>query len=233
MDTMHELSTTSLAPWAALREWLEAGGPVMYVLAGLSTLAMAIVLAKSLQFLALRYRLWPRVTRAALLARARNRNAFEESLSVLPGAIAEVLALAERCRYQEDDTDMIECRARGIVEGLRSGLPLLGLIASLCPLLGLFGTVLGMIDAFQALETSGAQADPAALSGGIWIALLTTAAGLAVAIPAATAHHLLEAEVGRQTHRLEDLITSLLSKNGASPAVPERRVAQGILQPAE
>ncbi|WP_346348176.1 MULTISPECIES: MotA/TolQ/ExbB proton channel family protein [unclassified Sulfitobacter] len=68
---------------------------------------------------------------------------------------------------------------------LRGGLRPLELIATIAPLIGLLGTVLGMIEAFQALETSGGQADPSALAGGIWEALLTTAAGMA--IPAAVA----------------------------------------------
>ena len=49
--------------------------------------------------------------------------------------------------------------------------------------MGLFGTVIGMIEAFKAMESAGAQVNPAVLSGGIWQALLTTAVGLAVAIP--------------------------------------------------
>jgi biopolymer transport protein ExbB len=60
----------------------------------------------------------------------------------------------------------------------------LELISTIAPLLGLLGTVLGMIAAFQALQESGSRADPAILAGGIWEALLTTAAGMAVAIPA-------------------------------------------------
>ena len=56
-------------------------------------------------------------------------------------------------------------------------------IKSLAPLLGLFGTVLGMIEAFQAMQAAGSSVDPSTLAGGIWAALLTTAAGLAVAMP--------------------------------------------------
>ncbi|MBR9862213.1 MAG: MotA/TolQ/ExbB proton channel family protein [Rhodobacteraceae bacterium] len=70
---------------------------------------------------------------------------------------------------------------------LRSGLRPLELIVTIAPLIGLFGTVLGMIEAFQGLETSGSQADPSVLAGSIWEALPTTAAGLAVAFPAAVA----------------------------------------------
>ena len=66
---------------------------------------------------------------------------------------------------------------------------LLEVIAGAAPLLGLLGTVLGMIEAFKQLEMAGSQIDPSVLSGGIWQALLTTAAGLIVALPALIAWH--------------------------------------------
>ena len=66
---------------------------------------------------------------------------------------------------------------------LERGFRLLDSVAQLAPLLGLFGTVLGMIEAFQALQDAGSQVDPSLLAGGIWVALLTTAVGLAVAMP--------------------------------------------------
>jgi biopolymer transport protein ExbB len=68
---------------------------------------------------------------------------------------------------------------------LESGFRLLDSVAQLAPLLGLFGTVLGMIEAFQSLQDAGAQVDPSILAGGIWVALLTTAVGLVVAMPTA------------------------------------------------
>ena len=81
-----------------------------------------------------------------------------------------------------------------MVERHNRTLELIGLIA---PLLGLLGTILGMITAFKALQSSGAQADPAVLAGGIWEALLTTAFGLAVAIPAIVAFNLSENRIDR------------------------------------
>src|SRR3546814_3183218 len=69
------------------------------------------------------------------------------------------------------------------LEGLRGQLGALEVIGSVSPLLGLFGTVLGMIEAFRQLAEAGSQVSPAILSAGIWEALLTTAVGLAVAIP--------------------------------------------------
>ena len=60
------------------------------------------------------------------------------------------------------------------------------------PLLGLLGTVIGMISSFSQLELGGDLVNPALLAGGIWTALLTTAIGLVVAIPAMVAHHFFE-----------------------------------------
>jgi biopolymer transport protein ExbB len=70
---------------------------------------------------------------------------------------------------------------------VEKGFRLLDSIAQIAPLLGLFGTVLGMIAAFQALQDAGQSVDPAALAGGIWVALLTTAGGLAIAMPTSLA----------------------------------------------
>jgi biopolymer transport protein ExbB len=77
-------------------------------------------------------------------------------------------------------------------------------IGTLSPLLGLFGTVLGMIEAFRRLEAAGSRVDPSILSGGIWGALLTTAVGLAVAIPTIAALNWLERRVERLAHDMDD-----------------------------
>ena len=90
-----------------------------------------------------------------------------------------------------------------------TGLRALELIATIAPLLGLLGTVLGMIAAFQALQEAGNNADPALLAGGIWEALLTTAAGMAVAIPASVALAWFEAVIDRIRRDLEDNATRL------------------------
>jgi biopolymer transport protein ExbB len=90
-----------------------------------------------------------------------------------------------------------------------TGLRALELIATIAPLLGLLGTVLGMIAAFQALQEAGNNADPALLAGGIWEALLTTAAGMAVAIPASVALTWFEAVIDRVRRDVEDSATRI------------------------
>lgn len=91
----------------------------------------------------------------------------------------------------------------------RRGLRALDLIATIAPLIGLLGTVLGMIEAFQALQEAGSRADPAALAGGIWQALLTTAAGMAVAIPASMALSWFDSVTDRLQAEMEDLATRI------------------------
>lgn len=99
--------------------------------------------------------------------------------------------------------------ARLMLARASSGVRLLELVATVAPLLGLLGTVLGMIAAFQALQIAGSGADPSDLAGGIWEALLTTAAGMAVAIPSAMAVAWFESVVDAARLDLEDLATRI------------------------
>ncbi|MBB5186384.1 biopolymer transport protein ExbB [Zhongshania antarctica] len=103
--------------------------------------------------------------------------------------------------------------ARLQAEQLSSHLRMLEVIATLAPLLGLLGTVLGMIEAFRAMETAGEQVNPAILSGGIWQALLTTAAGLIVAIPISVLHSWLERCTERQTQSIQNTIEYAFTLN--------------------
>lgn len=94
------------------------------------------------------------------------------------------------------------------------------------PLLGLLGTVLGMIEAFRQLASSGSQVDPSVLSGGIWQALLTTAAGLSVAIPVVLLHSWLERRVERCAHRMEDAVTRIFTRSLNEPMHEPSAAAQ-------
>jgi biopolymer transport protein ExbB len=114
--------------------------------------------------------------------------------------------------------DELSRQANNLIHQLRSFLRPLEVIASLSPLLGLMGTVLGMIVAFQQMEAAGSQVDPSVLSGGIWQALLTTAAGLAVAIPTAAAYSWLDRKVERISHQLNDVVTQVFTRASSIPA---------------
>lgn len=101
------------------------------------------------------------------------------------------------------------------VREIEKGLSWLGLIATITPLLGLTGTVTGMIKAFMVISASS-SVSPSMLAGGIWEALITTAAGLLVAIPIHIGHHYLEKRADDIAFVLKEIATSLYlrGKNG-------------------
>ena len=200
-----------------LTDMLMAGGPVVMILIAMSVIALAIVLVKLWQFQAARLGDRAPVRMALTLVRSGRS---QEALATVRGKrnpVAQAVwrALVGQQRGLPDHTVREEALRYGgdMLEELRGLLRPLEVIASLAPLLGLFGTVLGMIGAFRELEAAGNQVNPAVLSGGIWEALLTTAVGLAVAIPAVAALNWLERIVERTAHEMDSAITGVFTQD--------------------
>lgn len=219
--------TSEAAPdlMAQLLDIAGAGGPVLLILLGLSLVGVTLVLIKAGQMI--RLRLWDRrPLRAALAAwKAGRRHEAVAALDGVPHPVAGPLAyaMAETARGEMTEAairEEAERRGEAVLEDLRGQQRPLEIIAGISPLLGLLGTVLGMIEAFRQLERAGAAADPAILSGGIWEALLTTAAGLAIAVPAVIAVQVLDRLVDRVRHELGDAVTRVFTQTGhrAGPA---------------
>ena len=102
-------------------------------------------------------------------------------------------------------------------------LPSLHLISNVSPLLGLFGTVTGMIKAFQAIQNLGGKVNASVLAGGIWEAMLTTALGLGVAIPAMVAHNYLQGKVHKVVSEIKEesgILLDALEESGRLSAGP-------------
>jgi biopolymer transport protein ExbB len=126
----------------------------------------------------------------------------------------------------QSDAARLEAEAETRFARLESGFRLLDSVAQIAPLLGLFGTVLGMISAFQALQDAGAQVDPSILAGGIWVALLTTAVGLAVAMPAAVLLSWFEARMDADRVLAQQAVRTVLAPQGRQVQVaPEGATA--------
>lgn len=215
----------------SLLSLVEAGGPVIIILAALSVIALGIILVKLIQFAFLRVGRRGFVDRVVALARGGETDQALGLLNDEKGSLARVMEAAVRGRALAVRTGTSEQVVREEVtrvaqsklDGLESGLTFLSLIATLSPLLGLLGTVLGMIEAFQQLQAAGGNVDPTVLSGGIWEALLTTAAGLTVAIPASACYTWLQRTVDSTAEHMEDAATQVFTADlyGAVPSAPE------------
>jgi len=208
-----------------LNDWIQLGGPVLLVLLVMSVLALAIILVKIYQFVAMSVRDTGFVEGVLRYYRAGH---YEEALRLLArrrSPVARVLDVAIVGHAREDlDEQLVREEVQRVasdyLERMRSYLRGLEVIGTLSPLLGLLGTVLGMIEAFQQLEQAGSQVNPTILSGGIWEALLTTAAGLTVAIPALIMLNWFERIIQRTAHDIEDAVTQVFTWSVQLPARP-------------
>ncbi len=176
---------------------LQAGGPVMWVLLGLGVLGLVLFIERLL------YLHRGQIRSTEFLDGVKNilvQRRMAEAVTVCeeaPGPVAAVVKAAllhaaddeVRLRYAVQDAAVTELPA------LERRLGALAAIAQIAPLVGLLGTVLGMATTFRAFMEGGHYATAQALAGGMWQALLTAGAALALAIPAHLAHHFLQGRV--------------------------------------
>ncbi|MGQ0383344.1 MAG: MotA/TolQ/ExbB proton channel family protein [Gammaproteobacteria bacterium] len=215
-----------------MREIFIAGGPVMWPIMLCSVTAAAIVLERlwTLQ----RKRVIPRelTNRVWKLVETRTLNDRHIEALARNSPLGRVLAagLANRHKGRDIMKEAIEDTGRHVVHELERFLNPLATIAAISPLLGLLGTVIGMILAFEAISREGVG-DPQVLSGGIGQALITTAAGLIVAIPALIGYRYLrglvdflvvemEKEAIRLVHAMDQVVHEM-----QVPAAGRRREA--------
>lgn len=125
--------------------------------------------------------------------------------------------LLKRGQGVADVSEVVENAAREEMFRFEKRLSLLASLSGVAPMLGFLGSIVGLIVAFQAIESKGGAALPADLAGGIWQALLTTAFGLVVGTVALIAHNGFAARVKRLAHDLESACNEFLELLEASP----------------
>ncbi|MBK0327143.1 MotA/TolQ/ExbB proton channel family protein [Rhodobacteraceae bacterium F11138] len=192
---------------------LGAGGAIMAVLAALSLLSWTLIVVKILQ-------LWN--SRSGADRRAQAFQQWQQGDKPAAQAIVEtgkspadritsyaMQALSQGFKGPALDGELTR-RGNEELARMNSAIRVLELIAMVSPLLGLLGTVLGMIQSFQELELAEGAANASVLAGGIWQALLTTAAGLLVAIPAAVGAGLLSARIENAAQSIESAVGQLM-----------------------
>jgi biopolymer transport protein ExbB len=194
--------------------FLVQGGIVLVPIVALSVIAVALIVQKAIYFVQTRepeadlgaYVISQlRIGKASLTLSELERKRSPESKVLLEG-----LKARKEGHNSEAVGLRMESQAKRSAEELERNVAYLASIANLATLLGLLGTVGGMIVSFFNLKASGIS-DPALLAGGISQALITTAAGLTVAIPCLLFFHIFRQKVNRALSRIEIAATDLLS----------------------
>ncbi len=191
-------------------ELIKTGGWVMWPIILCSIAAMAII-GERFWSLQRKY-----VTPPSLLPQVRQwldlneLDAARIELLRNSSPLGRILAagLVNRHHDREIIREAVEDAGRHVVPELERFLNTLGTIASISPFMGLFGTVIGMIDMFAGISTQGIG-DPAVVAGGIAQALVTTAAGIAVAIPSVMAYRYLRGRVNELLLDMEQDVIKL------------------------
>ena len=198
-------------------------GPVGFLLIFLSAFSLTLV---SIKFWTLfRYRL---SSQSALRGLMETVTSFGEDArlpvrryfptEILVDAAFKRLNAGDQVETVQSDIRSMASNHLSRLEKYNRPLELIGMIA---PLLGLLGTILGMIEAFQNLQSATGQADPALLAGGIWEALLTTALGLVVAIPAIVTHSLCDDRYDKILDQASMTLDQVFARAHAVTAVPK------------
>jgi len=219
------LASALAMPWAALPvaaadaegvlgstvwEAVQRGGEVMYVILALSVVGLALILEVAF-----------RTRRGAILPatalRVLESPEAAEAVERLTGKNQKVCIyriLKVGCLWRKGTTQQVQSAIEETVDEMlwklkRSARPI-GVIANTAPLLGLLGTVIGIIEAFDVVAREGALGDPTALAAGISKALLTTCFGLIVAIPMLLAYHYFSGKAETLLRKCEELAKEAL-----------------------
>ncbi|WP_106751293.1 MotA/TolQ/ExbB proton channel family protein [Pannonibacter carbonis] len=221
---LSELSLSLPAFLLPVADLIAQGGNVVAIQVVMSVVALALVFAKVLQFALSGASRYARSRQALGLYLDGDTTGALARVTGQKGMMSEVLALLLKAQTRPGGArpdllrEDIERICMGKIAALRSWLRPLDLIAQTAPLLGLFGTVLGMIEAFQAMQGAGAAVDPSVLAGGIWVALLTTAVGLAISIPVSAAVSWFDGRIERTQQEMEAVVTAFFTGAAAERA---------------
>jgi biopolymer transport protein ExbB len=218
----------------SLLQYIGGGGLIGYVIIGLSVMAVGLVVLHMMQIR--RSRLAPPEVVDALSRYMRDND--------VPGAI-------QFCRQESNDCfvtrvmgaslarcgrssfgllelrSAIEDSGRQEVDAVGRSIDGVALIAAIAPMLGLLGTVVGMVRAFETISTTQGMARPADLAGHISIALITTVQGLVVAIPCTAAYSFFRGRIERLATEIAETIEGLAGEleaaSGRAPGKPPAR----------
>ncbi|ODB93106.1 hypothetical protein A3197_20170 [Candidatus Thiodiazotropha endoloripes] len=198
-----------------IEELIAKGGPVIWILLAYSSIGLAIVLER--YFLFMRLHRLPKIW-LSNLGQLLVRKDRQTLIAELKGPEARIIqAMVQADSEGAKDLQGVGSRVRDEeVQRMTFGLRTLSILGNTAPLLGLLGTITGMIKAFMVIEQAGGKVDAQALAGGIWEAMITTGVGLAVAIPLLLLLHFLEGSVERRALSMTRCIALLLERRSST-----------------
>ncbi len=193
----------------------------MYPILAASIIALGVMIERALYFLRIQYDDKQLFNQVCDLVK---QNKIDEGLKVSTqarGPIARVLTACLKDFYKDvlKIEKNIEHEGSQILADMEKHLRILASIAQAAPLMGLLGTVIGMIKAFMKIEELGGKVNALALAGGIWEALITTAFGLIVAIPCLLVYYYFEGRVDDYEKKIHGYVHEIigLSEETAKP----------------
>jgi len=194
---------------------IQKGGPLMYLLILCSVAVLTVIIERLITLN--RYKIDISSFMSKILEAVR-RNRIMEAIELCErttSPVAEVIkaGLLKHSASRQEIKEAMEEAALSEVPKLEKNLNLLATLAHVSPLIGLLGTVTGMVQAFQVIQEKATALNPVSpgdLAGGIWEALLTTVGGLSVAIPAIVAYNFLVTKVDNMIINMERAATELV-----------------------
>ena len=199
-----------------LSNYIDKGGIIFSILLIISAIGISLIIYKTLElsfFIDYDFR-----NLEDSLEKSKTIENFKNLIENLPKSektnlLAEVFKIIYTNKSKSWKEEEIEILLQKKYLKSQRFLPSLEIIAQVSPLVGLLGTVIGMIDSFNELELGGSLVDPSILAGGIWTALLTTAMGLIVAIPALISHYFFEKKLSNSIQFANVFLTKLIGKS--------------------
>lgn len=197
-------------------EFLQKGGVLVIPILLCSVLALAIFIERLIRFAKMRSRGTGLAKKTVEMLKAGQKKEACAILEASNSPMGRVLLQAVDVMDQDRDTleTVIASSTDEEVRNLSSYVQALATMGNIAPLLGLLGTVIGMIKAFMVIQEMGGKVNAAVLAGGIWEAMLTTALGLSVALPTMVAHSYLLSRIDKYEARLQSGVVAFIKGLG-------------------
>lgn len=188
------------------------GGPLIWPILLCSVISITIILERLYYFYRTRSKVPNILVRTKRLLQEGKTDEALKLCEGTSGPIPHILAIGIHIRNRslEEKEKLIARAGSRIIRQFDRNLRGLAIIGNITPLLGLLGTVTGMIKAFMKIQELGGRVDASVLAGGIWEALITTAFGLSIAIPTLVAYHYFEGRVDNLSSQIKDMATEFL-----------------------